>query len=118
MSSGRFSTRAAAYWLIALVIFPFSAPLSVCDLSDLVSETTASSTATPSNTAVRVSVVKEALSQPFPVRIGSTRARRDAPSQRCPALIVYATQLKCSDPGSFGTTSSIGRPITKTILRI
>jgi hypothetical protein len=118
MSSGWLSTRAAAYWLIALVIFPFSAPLSVCDLSDLVPGTTDSITAPLSNTPVRVSVVKDALSQPFPIRVGSTRTRRAAPLQRGPALVVIAAKSKCSDLCTSTETSSLARPITKTILRI
>ncbi len=118
MSSRWLSARAAAYWLIALIICPFSAPLSVCDLSDLVPGTIDSATAPLSNTPVRVSVVKNALSQPFPVRAGSTRTRRDAPLHQGPALVVITVRPKCSDFGTFNQSSAVARPITRTILRI
>src|SRR5438093_12501394 len=106
MSSGWLSTRAAASWLIALIIFPFSAPLSVCDLSDLVPGATDSSTAPLSNSPERVSVVKNALSQPFPVRAGDTRTRRDAPLHQGPALVVITPQPKFSALSTFIQSSA------------
>jgi hypothetical protein len=116
MSLCRFSTRAAACVLIALVVFPFSAPLSVCDLSDLVPKSTPSRTAPLSNTSLRVSVVKDALAQAFPVRANSRT--RDAASVRSSSLIEAANQATLSDRGTFTRNPSPARPITKTILRI
>lgn len=120
MSPGSCGARVTAYWLIALVVFPFSAPLSVCELSDLVERpsTTITITAPLSNTPVRISVVKEALSQTFPVRSGSTRTRRDAPSQHGLALPVIAGQSRFSNRSRSSTSPGLARPITKTILRI
>jgi hypothetical protein len=116
MSLCLLSTRAAACALIALVVFPFSAPLSVCDLSDLVPQSTRSLTAPLSNTPLRVSVVKEALAQSFPIR-AKTRTR-GAASLRRPSLVVAADQTPGSDRRTSTTSPRPARPSTKTILRI
>ncbi len=110
--------RAAAYWLIALIIFPFSAPLSVCDLADLAPERAAATTAPLSNAPIRSSVVKDALSQAFPVRGASSRTRRDAPSERGLLLVVNVAQSTRSALRSPIQVAHLSHPITKTILRI
>jgi hypothetical protein len=110
--------RTAACWLIALVIFPFSAPLSVCDLGDLIAQTTAGNRAPLSNSPVRTSVVKDALAQAFPVRASRTLTRRDAPSGRDASFISAAPSTTLSHSSSPATAVRLSRPITKTILRI
>ena len=110
-------TRAAAYWLIALICFPFSAPLSVCDLADLVANTTGVSTSPMSKAPTRVSVVNDALAQSFPVRITGGRTRRDAADRSSShAEIGRPTTLTNQRPVT--TTSTLARPRTKRILRI
>ena len=109
-----FSARAAAYWLIALIVFPFSAPLSVCDLSELASNTSAAA-APFSNMRVRASVVKHALAQVFPVR--SNRNRRDAESLGGTSLLATVHQPARASR-SQSAASSPPRPASKTVLRI
>jgi hypothetical protein len=116
MSLRWLSTRAAACVLIALVVFPFSAPLSVCDLSDLVPQLTRSPTAPLSNTPLRVSVVKETLAQSFPIR-AHTRTRVAA-LLRGPSLIEAADQTPRADRRTSPRGPRPARPSTKTILRI
>jgi hypothetical protein len=116
MSLRLLSTRAAACALIALVVFPFSAPLSVCDLSDLVLKSARSLTAPLSNTSLRVSVVKDALAQPFPIR-AKTRTRGAALLRR-PSLVDSADQTPPSDRRTSTRSPRPARPSTKTILRI
>jgi len=106
-----FSARAAAYWLIALIVFPFSAPLSVCDLSELASNTSAA--AAPFS--VRASVVKHALSQVFPV--SSNRNRRDAASLGGGSLLATVDRPARASR-SQSVASSPRRPASKNVLRI
>jgi len=116
MSLRWLSTRAAACVLIALVVFPFSAPLSVCDLSDLVPKLTTSPSAPLSHTPRRVSVVKEALAQSFPIR-AHTRTRVAA-SLRGPSLIEAVDQTPRADRRTSPRSPRPARPSTRTILRI
>jgi len=112
------TSRTAACWLIALIVFPFSAPLSVCDLGDLVTKTTAGSRSPLSNSPVRASVVKNALAQVFPVRAGRSLTRRDAPSGRLTSVTAAPPATTLS--ASLGSTHTVrlSQPITRTILRI
>jgi hypothetical protein len=110
-------TRAAACWLIALIVFPFSAPLSVCDLADLTPKTTESATAPLSKAPAGSSVVKDALAQAFPLRTTSVRTRRHPSSESWPvAHEVKRTTL----PVLRKSTHTANRlpPVTKTVLRI
>jgi hypothetical protein len=116
MSPRWFFTRAATYLLVALVVFPFSAPLSVCDLSDLGPKTTALRTAPLSNSPLRVSMVKDALAQAFPIRASSRTP--DAASLRGPSVVKAADQTTLSNQGTSTRNPAHARPTTKTILRI
>jgi hypothetical protein len=112
------AARTAACWLIALVIFPFSAPLSVCDLGDLMPKANAGSRAPLSNSPVRASVVKDALAQAFPVRASRSLTRRGAPSGRGTPSIAVAPIATLSTSLFSTSTVRLSQPITKTILRI
>jgi hypothetical protein len=116
MSPRWLSTRAAAYLLIALVVFPFSAPLSVCDLSDLGPKTTALRTAPLSNSPLRVSMVKDAWAQAFPIRASSRT--HQAGSLPGSSLVESARDTTHSNRRTPTNNSGPVRPITKTILRI
>jgi hypothetical protein len=111
------AARTAACWLIALVIFPFSAPLSVCDLADLTPKRSDGSRAPLSHSPVRASVVKDALAQAFPVRAGRSLPRRNAPSRVTSSIAVASTTTRGSSARSTSAVR-LSRPITKTILRI
>jgi hypothetical protein len=113
-----FTARMAACWLIALVIFPFSAPLSVCDLGDLVPKPMAGERAPLSKSPVRTSVVKDALAQAFPIRASRTVARRDGPSGRSASVISLAIDTTIANCLSSSSSVRLSRPVTKTILRI
>jgi len=112
------AARTAAYWLIALVLFPFSAPLSVCDLGDLALKTTAGSRAPLSNSPIRSSVVKEAFAQAFPVRASRSLTRRHVPSDRGTSVAAVASTPTPSTSLSATTVVRLSRPITKIVLRI
>jgi hypothetical protein len=116
MSPRWFSRRAAAYLLIALVVCPFSAPLSVCDLSDLGPKTTVLRTAPLSNSPLRASVVKDALAQAFPIR--ASRRTPDAASLRGPSVVEAADQTTPSIHHTATRNPAHARSTTKTILRI
>jgi len=116
MSLRWFSTRTAACLLIALVVFPFSAPLSVCDLSDLVPKLTPSPTAPLSNASLRVSVLKEELARSFPIRAHART--RLAASLRGPLLIEAADQTPRAGRRTSPRSLRPARPSTRTILRI
>jgi hypothetical protein len=113
-----FTARTAACWLIALVIFPFSAPLSVCDLGDLAPKTIPGSRVPLSNSPSRASVVKDALAQAFPVRASRSLTRRDAPSRHARSVIVNASMPTSTSSFSAARSDRPSRPITKAILRI
>src|SRR5262249_28941356 len=102
------------YWLIALIVFPFSAPLSVCDLSDLASNTSAAA-APFSNMGVRTSVVKHALVQVFPV--SSNRHRRDAASRDAASLLATDHQPARATRAPSAASPPL-RPAGKSVLRI
>ena len=111
------AARTAACWLIALVLFPFSAPLSVCDLGDLALKTTAGTRAPLSNSPIRSSVVKEAFAQAFPVGASRSLTRRQAPSHRGTRAVVASA----TTPSTFLSATAIARlsrPIMKIVLRI
>jgi hypothetical protein len=110
--------RTAACWLIALVLFPFSAPLSVCDLGDLLPKTTAGSRAPLSNSPIRASVVKQAFAQAFPVRASRSMTRRVAPSDRGTAVTAVALTTTPSTSLSAIAVARLLRPVTKIVLRI
>jgi hypothetical protein len=112
------AARTAACWLIALVLFPFSAPLSVCDLGDLAPKTTAGTRAPLSNSPLRSSVVKEAFAQAFPVRASRSLTRRQAPSDRGTRVTVVASTATPSTSLSATTIVRLSRPVTKIVLRI
>jgi hypothetical protein len=112
------AARIAACWLIALVLFPFSAPLSVCDLGDLAPKTTAGSRAPLSNSPMRSSVVKDAFAQAFPVRASRNLTRRHAPSDRGTSVSAVASAITPSTHLSATTIVRLSRPITKIVLRI
>jgi len=118
MSPFKFWGRAAAYWLIALIIFPFSAPLSVCDFADLAPRTTASTTAPLSKTPARSSVVKDMLAQVFPVRTVTTRIKRDTRSMHGLLLTVAIPYSTRSSLRASSHVTHLPRTTTKTILRI
>jgi hypothetical protein len=112
------AARTAACWLIALILFPFSAPLSVCDLGDFAPKTTAGDRAPLSNSPIRSSVVKEAFAQAFPVRASRSLTRRDAPCDRGTSLTAVASTTTPSTSLSATTIVRPSRPITKIVLRI
>jgi hypothetical protein len=118
MSPSRFWRRAAAYWLVALIIFPFSAPLSVCDLADLAPRTTASTTAPISKTPGRSSVVKDILAQVFPVRTVNNRIKRDTRSMHGLLLTVVIPYSTRSLLRASSHLTHLSCTTTKTILRI
>jgi hypothetical protein len=113
MSPSRFWGRAAAYWLIALIIFPLSAPLSVCDLADL-----ATTTAPVSRTPGRTSVVKDTLAQVFPVRTVNNRITRDTRSLHDLLPTVAVPYTTRSSLRASSHVTHLSRSTTKTILRI
>jgi len=112
------AARSAACWLIALVVFPFSAPLSVCDLGDLAPKTTAGSRAPLSNSPIRSSVVKEAFAQAFPVRASRSLTRRHAPGDRGTSVAGTVSTTTPSTSLSAATIVRVSRPVTKIVLRI
>jgi hypothetical protein len=112
------AARTAACWLIALVLFPFSAPLSVCDLGDLAPKTAAGSRAPLSNRPIRSSVVKEAFAQAFPVRASRNLTRRNAPSDGGASVTAVASITTPSTALSATTVVRLSRSITKIVLRI
>jgi len=117
MSPSRFWGRAAAYWLVALIIFPFSAPLSVCDVADLAS-TTASTTAPISKTPGRSSVVKDMLAQVFPVRTVNNRIKRETRSMHGLLLAIAIPYSTRSLLRASSHVTHLSSTTTKTILRI
>ncbi|HEX7798497.1 MAG TPA: hypothetical protein VF456_29235 [Vicinamibacterales bacterium] len=112
------TTRTAACWLIALILFPFSAPLSVCDLGDLAPKTTAGSRAPLSNSPIRSSVVKDAFAQAFPVRASRSLTRRHALSDGGTSVTAVAATTRPSTSLSATSIVRLSRPITKIVLRI
>jgi hypothetical protein len=112
------AARSAACWLIALVLCPFSAPLSVCDVGDLAPRTTAGSRQPLSNRPTRSSVVKEAFAQAFPVRASRSLTRRHVPSDRRTAVAAVVSTTTPSTSLSATTIVRLSRPITKIVLRI
>jgi hypothetical protein len=112
------AARTAACWLIALVLFPFSAPLSVCDLGDLAPKTTAGSRAPLSNSPIRSSVVKQAFAQAFPVRVSRSLIRRHASSDRGTSVAAVVSTTTPSPSLSATTVVRLSRPVTKIVLRI
>ena len=116
MSSLRFTTRVAAYALITLVIVPFSPPLSVCEVSDLVAKPTASLHASPSIARRSVPVVSDASAQWFP--IGANIRIRVAAALRSPSPVEAAGNTPLSESRVSTTNPGPARPLTKTILRI
>jgi hypothetical protein len=112
------TARTAACWLIALVLFPFSAPLSVCDMGDLAPKTTAGSRAPLSNSPIRSSVVKQAFAQAFPVRASRSLTRRYASSDRGTSVAAVVSTHTPSTSLSATAIVRLSRPITKIVLRI
>jgi hypothetical protein len=113
-----FAARTAACWLIALVLFPFSAPLSVCDLGDLAPKTAAGRRPPLSNSPIRSSVAKEAFAQAFPVRASRSLTRRHAASDRGTSVTAVASTTTPATSLSVITIVRLSRPITKIVLRI
>ena len=113
-----FQRRSAAWLVMALIVFPFSAPLSVCDVGDLAGPVVSGGLASPSETAHAAALVKKATAQAFPLTSNSSRQRRPG------SVPWHSPALSTSRSAATGELIIHGQPhtirpaVTRRVLRI
>ena len=113
-----FQRRSAAWLVMALIVFPFSAPLSVCDVDDLARPVASGALASRSEAANAAALVKKATAQPFPLMPSTSRQRRPG------SVAWHSPALSTSGSAATGDLNIHGQPytvrpaVTRRILRI
>jgi hypothetical protein len=108
--------RAAAFWLTALTIVPFTAPLASCELSDLLPDST--STSVPQSGTRGANLAQAAVVHALPTVPARTGHRQQDMSGRLPSTLALSSSAAGVSRQCARTGSLTPRPLTKTILRI
>jgi len=112
-----FLARAAAFWLIALTNVPFTAPLASCELSDLLPDSSAS-TSLPRSATRGANLAQAAVVHALPTVPERTGHRQQDMSGRLTSALALSSSAADVSGRCARTDSLTPRPLTKTILRI
>ena len=110
--------RAVSLWLIGLTIVAFTAPLSPCEMSELLSGTILDGLVPRKSAPHNASLGQAVLMHALPTVRDSARNKRQAPAVRLAAIPARSSGTSMANHRPNADNLLVPRPIAKTVLRI